>query len=294
MRYGLPSATGWLLLMIGVTAAVVLQVPASKAGELDTGDNPAVTSTSSPRPPTAAQVKGWSAAEEPNIGRTAVRRYFVEFRARNAASYGHMYVMYGEVNDRHEVIRSEIAGFFPAGDSRDCLNCSVYNWTIGHVLPVPSEIGASDGDLEEQYVLARFRVWIDAAQYKRLVEYIRERKANRGPWNAFFNNCVTFGRDVAVFLNLKVPLLVAVSPSVVMYPKTLVDGIREANGVHREQVALKDAAGSLPANAAPKVQASGLRPTAEATAEKPAPVASSKKRLANQRDEAKATWGGVH
>ena len=33
-------------------------------------------------------------------------RFFVEFRARNAASYGHMYVMYGEVNQRHEVIRS--------------------------------------------------------------------------------------------------------------------------------------------------------------------------------------------
>src|SRR5436305_9006950 len=46
------------------------------------------------------------------------KRYFVEFRARNAASYGHMYVMYGEVNERREVIRSEIAGFFPAGDSR--------------------------------------------------------------------------------------------------------------------------------------------------------------------------------
>ena len=55
------------------------------------------------------------------------KRFFVEFRARNAASYGHMYVMYGEVNQRHEVIRSEIAGFFPAGDSRTCENCSVYN-----------------------------------------------------------------------------------------------------------------------------------------------------------------------
>ena len=102
--------------------------------------------------------------DEPYIGRGAPQwRYFVEFRARNAASYGHLYVMYGKVNDRHEIIKSEVAGFFPAGDDRNCVNCSVYNWTIGHVLPVPSEIGASDGDLEEQYVLARFRVWIDAA-----------------------------------------------------------------------------------------------------------------------------------
>jgi hypothetical protein len=119
---------------------------------------------------TAAQKKGWSTAEEPTAGSSSARRFFVEFRARNAASYGHLYVMYGEVNDRHEVIRSEIAGFFPAGDSRDCENCSAFNWTIGHVLPVPSEIGASDGDLEEQYVLARFRVWIDAAPMERATQ----------------------------------------------------------------------------------------------------------------------------
>src|SRR5581483_595361 len=68
--------------------------------------------------------------------------FFVEFRARNAASYGHMYVMYGEANARHEVISSQIAGFFPAGDAQDCENCSIYNWSLGHVLPVPSEIGA--------------------------------------------------------------------------------------------------------------------------------------------------------
>jgi len=91
-------------------------------------------------------------------GHSAGKRYFVEFRARNAESYGHMYVMYGEVNERHEIIKSEIAGFFPAGDKQHCLNCSVTYWTMGHVLPVPSEIGASDGDLEEQYVLARYRV----------------------------------------------------------------------------------------------------------------------------------------
>ena len=81
----------------------------------------------------------WSVNDEPYIGRGAPQwHYFVEFRARNAVSYGHLYVMFGKVNDRHEIIKSEVAGFFPAGDDRKCVNCSVYNWTIGHVLPVPS------------------------------------------------------------------------------------------------------------------------------------------------------------
>jgi hypothetical protein len=190
MRYGLPSTVSLLLLVVGLAAATGVQVPAAKAWEFGAGTNAAVTPVSSSPSSTAAQKRVASTAEGTAVSYSPTKRYFVEFRARNAASYGHMYVMYGEVNDRHEVIHSEIAGFFPAGDSRDCENCSGFNWTIGHVLPVPSEIGASDGDLEEQYVLARFRVWIDARQYKRLVAYIKERKAHKGPWNAFLTQAV--------------------------------------------------------------------------------------------------------
>ena len=188
MRYGLP-----LLFCVSLGAACLHGAPAhaQMIGQLNASADSA-------------------AASAPSNKYSPSHRFFVEFRARNAASYGHMYVMYGEVNERHEVIRSEIAGFFPAGDSRTCENCSVYNWTIGHVVPVASEIGASDGDLEEQYVLARYRVWIDAAQYKKLVAYIKQRKAHLGPWHAFLNNCVTFGRDVAVFLNLHVPPLMRI------------------------------------------------------------------------------------
>jgi len=195
-------------------------------------------------------------------------RFFVEFRARNAASYGHMYVMYGEANKRHEVIRSQIAGFFPAGDARDCENCSVYFWTIGHVLPVPSEIGASDGDLEEAYVLARYRVWIDQAQYERLVAYIEHRKANKGLWNAFWNNCVTFGRDVAVFVGLNVPLPFAIAPSVVLYPKTVVEMLIDANGGEKDQGPLKDAPGVLPPEIAAAFGASNPSSAKRTTAKK--------------------------
>src|SRR5215469_3896964 len=220
------------------------------------------------------------------------KRFFVEFRARNAASYGHFYVMYGEVNERREVIRSEIAGFFPAGDSRTCENCSVYNWTIGHVIPVASEIGASDGDLEEQYVLARYRVWIDAAQYNGLVAYIKQRKAQAGLWHAFLNNCVTFGRDVAVFLNLNIPPLMRIAPSVVMYPQSVVEWIRDANGGEKDQAPLKDAPGALPAEVVAKLHAKATTQVANestnatrttaANAEKPA---ASKKQFANKPDQ---------
>jgi len=178
--------------------------------------------------------------------------FFVEFRARNAASYGHVYVMYGEANARQEVIRSEIAGLGPAGDAANCLNCSIYNWTIGHLIPVPGEIGATDGDLEEQYVLARYRIWIDAAQYKRLVAYIKERKVDKTQWHAMFNNCVMFGRDVAAFLNLNVPPFFDFSRGIIPYPKTAVEALRDVNNGEKDQAPLKDAPGSLPVEIASK------------------------------------------
>jgi hypothetical protein len=271
MRYSLP-----LLFCVSLAAVCVYGLPAhaQMIGQLNASANVA-------------------AASVPSNKYSPSHRFFVEFRARNAASYGHMYVMYGEVNERHEVIRSEIAGFFPAGDSRTCENCSVYNWTIGHVVPVASEIGASDGDLEEQYVLARYRVWIDAAQYKRLVAYIKQRKAHLGPWHAFLNNCVTFGRDVAVFLNLNVPPLMRIAPSVVMYPKDVVEWIRDANGGEKNPGPLKDAAGALPAEVVAKVHTQATTQAAEAsttgsTDEKPS-TAAPRKRLANQPDESKVS-----
>lgn len=246
MRYGLPGAAS-LLFLVGVAAGTGLQVSSANAQGFATA---VATAATAPAASTAAHRKSSSAARS-SAGRmtsdthSSAKRYFVEFRARNAESYGHMYVMYGEVNERHEIIKSEIAGFFPAGDGQHCLNCSVTNWTVGHVLPVPSEIGASDGDLEEQYVLARFRVWLDAAQYRKLVAYINERKAHRGPWNAFFANCVTFGRDVALALDLNMPFYMR-TPSIIMYPKDVVEALRNANGVHEEQGPLKDAPGALP------------------------------------------------
>ncbi len=297
MRFGLPNACS-LLFCVGLAVTLSLAASSARAQAASSEASaslsaPAAASASAPTATSrhaksrAGERQAWSVNDEPYIGRGAPQwRYFVEFRARNAASYGHLYVMFGKVNDRHEIIKSEVAGFFPAGDDRNCVNCSVYNWTIGHVLPVPSEIGASDGDLEEQYVLARFRVWVDAQQYQSLIAYINERKANKGFWNAFLANCVTFGRDVASFLKVKMPPLLAVAPSVVMYPKDVVDSLREANGLAQEQMPLRDAAGERVVNVGTNGQ------HANKGAEKDSPLPSSpKKIMANGRAAAQPPSG---
>jgi hypothetical protein len=164
------------------------------------------------------------------------KQYFVEFRGRSAASYGHLYVMYGQVNARGEVIKSKIAGLYPAGDKPDCENCSLTNWTIGHVIFVPSGTTATDGDLEEKYVTARYRVMLDKAQYQKVVAYVQKFQADPPLWNALWRNCVSFGRDIAGVLDLKVPAFLWLTP------EDFVNQLREMNGTPSAQEPLKDAA----------------------------------------------------
>jgi len=188
---------------------------------------------------------------------SAYKPYFVEFRARSAASYGHMYVLYGQVNGHGEIVKSDIAGLHPAGDANDCENCSLLAWTLGHLVFVPSETGASDGDLEEKYVTARYRVMVDAATYKKVSAYISQKKADKPMWHALINSCITFGNGIAENMGLK-------TPSAFLEPKEYVESLRDLNG-GKPQKALRfaaPAAGSAePAKPkAPAVPASPKKP----------------------------------
>jgi hypothetical protein len=155
---------------------------------------------------------------------SSAKPYFVEFRARSAATYGHMYVLYGQVNGRGEIVKSDIAGLHPAGDSNNCENCSVVSWSLGHIFFVPSETGASDGDLEEKYVSARYRVMVDAATFKKVAAHIGKLKADPPLWNALWRNCVSFGNGIAESMDLKTPSFIWLEP------KDYVEQLRELNG----------------------------------------------------------------
>jgi hypothetical protein len=209
MRYSskLHNVTKLVSVSVAALALGLVVLPASA----QTTNNPSIAAPEAKAAPVAKP-------------RTAFKPYFIEFRSRAAASYGHMYILYGQVNGRNEIIKSDIAGLHPAGDRNDCENCSVYTWTIGHLIPVPAETGASDGDLEEKYVTARYRVMVDAAEFKRVSAYIKKLQADNPQWHALWNNCVGFGRSVANFMNLKMPSALWIEP------KDLVEGLRELNG----------------------------------------------------------------
>jgi hypothetical protein len=120
--------------------------------------------------------------------------YYVDFRSRTAASYGHAFVWYGRA-DRREI---EVAGLHPASES-------VIPYAIGHLVPVPSETGASYGDLDEEYLTASYRVFLTEAEAQRVFAFIKNLQRTSPLWHAALYNCVSFIRDIAHFMDLKTP-----------------------------------------------------------------------------------------
>ncbi|MGB7221603.1 MAG: hypothetical protein WBD49_03735 [Bradyrhizobium sp.] len=119
--------------------------------------------------------------------------YYVDFRARTAASWGHAFVWYGKTSER----AVEVAGLTPAGD--------VTTYVLGYVTWVPSETGASYGDLDPEYLTAHYKVYLSEADAKRVFAYIKHLKESSPVWSAEISNCTSFIGDIAEFMGLKTP-----------------------------------------------------------------------------------------
>jgi hypothetical protein len=141
--------------------------------------------------------------------------YFVEFRSRYALSYGHTYVVFGRTDGSGRMINPEVAGLHPK-------STSAVPYVIGHFVPVPAETGASDGDLEEPYRSASWRVMLSQAEYNKVVKKIRELQANSKLWQAALYNCNAFTGDVARSMGFSVP-------PIQLRPQEFVTKLREMN-----------------------------------------------------------------
>lgn len=119
--------------------------------------------------------------------------YYVDFRARTAASYGHAFVWFGKTSEK----AVEVAGLHPAGD--------VLPYVLGHLMWVPAETGASYGDLDAQYLTASYRVYLSEADASKVFAYIKHLQATSPLWNAETTNCTAFIGRIATFMGLKVP-----------------------------------------------------------------------------------------
>jgi hypothetical protein len=152
----------------------------ANASALVSGD----ASTESKSAPQSARRAGSGSAKGP---------YYVDFRARTAASWGHAFVWFGKTSER----AVEVAGLTPAGDT--------VPYVLGHLMWVPSETKASYGDLDPQYLTASYRVYLNEPDAKRVFAYIKKLQASSPVWNAETTNCTAFIGSIAEFMGLKVP-----------------------------------------------------------------------------------------
>jgi hypothetical protein len=164
--------------------------------------------------PAAGMVRPAAANQPiPNKG----EKYYIEFRSRYAQAYGHAFVVFGRGNGPGKKITpDQIAGLHPATDS------PIPFW-VGHVVPVASETGASEGDTDEIYVSARYRVLLTKAEYDKAVAYIRKLQKTKTLWQEMVYNCNSFVGDIATFVGLKTPL------SSLVTPQTYITELRDLN-----------------------------------------------------------------
>jgi hypothetical protein len=149
-------------------------------------------------------------------------RYFVDFRARTAASYGHAFLWYGRLNEHGKVGLIEVAGLHPASDSP-------VPYILGHLIPVPAETGKSYGDLDEQYLTANYRVYLKEEDAKRVFAYIKHKQETSPLWLAGVYNCTAFLADIAGYMGLRTPMT-----ATWMYPEDFINNLRDLNGGRQE------------------------------------------------------------
>jgi hypothetical protein len=151
---------------------------------------------------------------------SAAKRYFVEFRSRSALSYGHTFLVHGKLNAQGQVgqvTAQQVVGLHPFSESS-------LPWTIGHVIPVIAEHGFSDGDIEDEYITARYRVLLTEAEYADVVAFIRGLEKRSPLWHAVLYNCAAYVGDVAKHMGLKVPA------SSLLFPEDYIKSLAELNG----------------------------------------------------------------
>ncbi|HEY5819316.1 MAG TPA: hypothetical protein VIU14_13150 [Mesorhizobium sp.] len=149
------------------------------------------------------------------VAPTQNSRYFIEFRSRYALTYGHTYAVFGQLNQAGQMVKPEVAGLAPKSDDPNV-------YVLGHVLAVPASTGWTDGDLEEEYRSASWRVMLTEAEYRDVVENIRKLQARSKFWHASLYNCNAFVADIARSMGYK-------TPGIWLRPQQFITTLREMN-----------------------------------------------------------------
>jgi hypothetical protein len=139
--------------------------------------------------------------------------YFVDFRARRGAVFGHTFVVYGRLNASGKPLDAEYAGNYPADGQLGLI--------VGSVIPVRTIIGSVKDDLSAPATII-YRRKLTAAQFVRLKAAVRHVRATEHYWHLMFFNC----NDIAVEATKSIGLR---SPSPWLIPHAYVTALRAMN-----------------------------------------------------------------
>jgi hypothetical protein len=169
------------------------------------------TEDKSPQPRFTSNSRGLATTPAQNTS----NQHFIEFRSRYALTYGHTYVVFGTEDKDGRMINPEVAGLAPASPD-------AAPYVIGHFVPVPATTGPTDGDLEEQYRSASWRVLLTDVEYDNVVAFIRKQQATSHLWDASLYNCNAFVGDIARHMGYK-------TPAIWLRPQQFITQLREMN-----------------------------------------------------------------
>jgi hypothetical protein len=130
-------------------------------------------------------------------GRAAGEQYFVDFRARRGALFGHTFIVYGRLGAQGRLLDVAYAGNYPTHNQLGLI--------VGALIPVRTRIGAVKDDFTDIPTII-YRRRLNAAEFARLKAAVRHIRATEHYWHLGFYNCNDFAVEVASALGLRSPL----------------------------------------------------------------------------------------
>lgn len=133
-------------------------------------------------------------AQRVSPGHTA----YIEFRQRlsPAIPSGHLYVVFGRLDDGGQPVTRNYIGLYPAG-----YLLGLYG---GAVVPMPANLAPNYADCRFR-TQAAYRVSLSEAQYRRLTREVRRVLADPPRWHMAAYNCNHFGASLGTVVGLQAP-----------------------------------------------------------------------------------------
>lgn len=123
---------------------------------------------------------------------------YIEFRQRlsPAIPSGHLYVVFGRLDERGQPKTRNYIGLYPAG--------SLLGLYGGAVVPMPANLAPNYADCRFR-TQAAYRVSLSEAQYRRLTREVRRVLADPPRWHMAAYNCNHFGASLGAVVGLQAP-----------------------------------------------------------------------------------------